>query len=271
MGRRTRRAISLPAPYLRRVWLESESTEDRARYPLNLPLFRNGFELTFEKPITVLVGENGVGKSTLIEGIAALAGYDDAGGGKGYRPIDHSRAQERSGGQLAKVMKAAWRPKITTGWFFRAESFFSVARYLDEAANDAGARAPDFLSHSHGEGFLRFFSERCTRQGIYFFDEPESALSPRRQIEFLKILRRMQRSSVCQVVMATHSPLLMGCPDAELMLMTRGEILPLRFEDSEHFRTMKAFFDDPSGFLADALKDDSPVEASSEEQQEWSD
>jgi predicted ATPase len=97
-------------------------------------------------------------------------------------------------------------PKITRGWFFRAESFFTVARYLDEAALSSGGAPPDFLSHSHGEGFLRFFEERCDRQGFYIFDEPESALSPARQIEFLKLLRRMKESNICQVIMATHAP-----------------------------------------------------------------
>ena len=88
---------------------------------------------------------------------------------------------------LSKALRAAWLPKITNGWFFRAESFFSVARYLDRAAVDDpfNPPPPDFLSHSHGEGFLRFFEERCRRQGIFIFDEPESALWPSRQIEFV--------------------------------------------------------------------------------------
>jgi len=140
-----------------------------------------------DRAVTIVVGENGTGKSTLLEGIAALAGYDEAGGGKGYRPVDHSEAIEAMGGRLAQALRASWLPKITNGWFFRAETFFSVARYLDWSAVQSGATAPNFLSYSHGEGFLRFFAERCQRQGIFIFDEPESALSPSRQIEFLKL------------------------------------------------------------------------------------
>jgi energy-coupling factor transporter ATP-binding protein EcfA2 len=158
------RPIRLPAPYLKRVWLDQSRVPDATAYPFCLPFLHNGFELDFDRAITVIVGENGTGKSTLLEGIAALAGYDEAGGGKGYRPVDHSRALEVMGGSLAQALRASW-PKITNGWFFRAESFFSVARYLDTAALDAGAQAPDFLSHSYGEGFLRFFDERCKRQG----------------------------------------------------------------------------------------------------------
>src|SRR5215510_8367128 len=130
---RKNRPINLPAPYLRRLWLDPSRIEDRKAYPYCLPFLGDEFELSFDKPITIIVGENGTGKSTLLEGIAVLAGYDEAGGGKGYMPVDHSNAVEEMGGQLSKALRASWLPKITTGWFFRAESFFSVARYLDAA------------------------------------------------------------------------------------------------------------------------------------------
>ncbi len=136
------------------------------------------FALDFRTPLTIIVGENGTGKFTLIEAVAALCGFDQAGGGNGYMPVDHSRAVDRSCALLGEALRAAWLPKVTSGWFFRAESFFSVARYLDEAARDANAAPPDFLSWSHGEGFVRFFEERMSRQGLYLLDEPESALSP---------------------------------------------------------------------------------------------
>jgi len=226
MSRRSNRTINLPAPYLKRVWLDPSRVHDREAYPFCLPIFPDDFELNFDAAITIIVGENGTGKSTILEGIAALAGYDDAGGGKGYMPVDHSEAREKMGGQLSRALRASWLPKITNGWFFRAESFFSVARYLDEAARDAGQAGPDFLSHSHGEGFLRFFEERCQRQGIFIFDEPESALSPARQIEFLKLLRRMDESRICQVIMATHAPLLMAYPNARLLRLGKYGLEP---------------------------------------------
>src|SRR5215470_416252 len=128
------RPINLPAPYLRRVWLDTSRVGDAEAYPFCLPFLQEGFELEFDHAVTIIVGENGTGKSTLLEGIAALAGYDEAGGGKGYRPVDHSHAIEETGGRLAQALRASWLPRITNGWFFRAESFFSVARYLDEAA-----------------------------------------------------------------------------------------------------------------------------------------
>jgi predicted ATPase len=151
MAYRRNRPINLPAPYLKRVWLDPSRVGDPAAYPFCLPFLQQGFELDFEHAITIIVGENGTGKSTLLEGIAALAGYDEAGGGKGYMPVDHSGAIEAMGGRLSKALRASWLPKITNGWFFRAESFFSVARYLDRAAVEGGGIPPDFLSHSHGE------------------------------------------------------------------------------------------------------------------------
>ena len=255
MAHRRNRPINLPAPYLKRVWLDASRVSDPAAYPFCLPFLQREFDLAFDHAITIIVGENGSGKSTLLEGIAAMAGYDEAGGGKGYMPVDHSRALEAMGGRLSQALRAAWLPKITTGWFFRAESFFSVARYLDQAAMEGGGRPPDFLSHSHGEGFLRFFEERCRRQGIFIFDEPESALSPSRQIEFLKLMRRMDRSGICQVIMATHSPIIMAYPGACLLRLSKYGLEPVTVEQTDHYRLMREFWVDPAAFIATMLEE----------------
>ncbi len=255
MSSRQKRPINLPAPYLKRLWLEPSRIPDREVYPFCLPFLQDDFELRFDRAITIIVGENGTGKSTLLEGIAALAGYDGAGGAKGYMPVDHSKALEKMGGELSGALRASWLPKITNGWFFRAESFFSVARYLDEVAREpySGGSPPDFLSHSHGEGFLRFFEERCQRQGIYMFDEPESALSPARQIEFLKLMRRMENAGYCQIIMATHSPVLMAYPSAALLRLTKYGLEPVTLRGTDHFKTMREFCEDPAGFVEAAL------------------
>jgi predicted ATPase len=254
MSSRRNRVIRMPAPYLRRIWLDPSRIADRAAYPFCLPLLRDDFELSFDRSMTIIVGENGTGKSTLLEGIAALAGFDEAGGAKGHRPVDHSNAIEVMGGQLSSALRASWLPKITGGgWFFRAESFFSVARYLDQAARDVGERGPDFLSHSHGEGFLRFFEERCQRQGIFIFDEPESALSPSRQIEFLKLMRRMDNIGHCQIIMATHSPVLMAYPDARLLRLSKYGLETVTVEQTDHYKVMREFYDDPAGFVESVI------------------
>jgi predicted ATPase len=235
----------MPAPYLRRIWLDPSRIGDRAAYPFCLPFLQDDFDLNFDRSITIIAGENGTGKSTLLEGIAVLAGYDEAGGGKGYMPVDHSNAIEAMGGKLSSAFRASWLPKVTNGWFFRAESFFSVARYLDEV------RSPyaDFLSHSHGEGFMRFFEERCQRQGIFIFDEPESALSPARQMEFLKLMRRMDQSGHCQIIMATHSPMLMAYPDARLLRLSKYGLEPVTVKETDHYKVMREFCADPAGFV----------------------
>ncbi len=255
MSGKRHRTINLPAPYLKRIWLEPSRIADPTAYPFCLPFLRNDFELSFERAVTVIVGENGMGKSTLLEGIAALAGYDEAGGGKGYRPVDHSNAVEAMGGGLSIALRASWLPKITNGWFFRAESFFTVARYLDQAALDDPRKPPppDFLSHSHGEGFLRFFEERCQKQGIFIFDEPESALSPSRQIEFLKLLRRMDHSGICQVIMATHSPMLMAYPNARLLGLAKHGLETVTVQQTDHYKIMQEFCADPAGFIEAAI------------------
>ena len=240
----------MPAPYLRRIWLDPSRVPDPEAYPFCLPFLHDDFELSFDRPITIIVGENGSGKSTLLEGIAALAGYDDAGGGKGYRPVDHSQAAEVMGGELSEALRASWLPKITKGWFFRAETFFSVARYLDAVGSTS-----DFLSYSHGEGFLRFFEERCQRQGIFIFDEPESALSPSRQMEFLKLMHRMEQSTICQIVMATHSPMLMACPNARLLRLSKYGLEPVTVRETDHYKVMREFCDDPDGFVQAAIEE----------------
>jgi predicted ATPase len=253
---RRQRDINLPAPYLKRLWIDPARVPDREAYPFCLPFLGDEFELRFERAITIIVGENGTGKSTLLEGMAALAGYDEAGGGKGHMPLDHSQALEKMGGAMSVALRASWLPKITNGWFFRAESFFSVARYLDEAWRESPkGPPPDFLSHSHGEGFLRFFEERCQRQGIFIFDEPESALSPSRQIEFLKLLRRMDDIGHCQVIMATHSPMLMAYPNATLLRLTKYGLEPTTVESTDHYKTLREFFDDPRGFVEAAINE----------------
>jgi predicted ATPase len=249
------RLSKLPPPYLKSVWLDQSRVADATAYPFCLPFLCDGFQLDFDQSLTIIVSENGTGKSTLLEGIAALAGYDEAGGGKGYRPVDHSGAVETMGGRLATALRAAWLPKITSGWFFRAESFFSVARYLDTAALEVGRAPPDFLSHSHGEGFLRFFEERCSRQGIFIFDEPESALSPSRQMEFLKLLHRMEQSGICQVVMATHSPILMAYPTARLLRLSKYGLDRIAVEETDHFRLLREFCADPTTFVESVLSD----------------
>lgn len=252
---RKNRLTNLPAPYLKRLWVREDSVLGE-QYPFNLPWLDRNFSLDFTMPVTIIVGENGTGKSTLIEAVAALCGFDEAGGGNGYFPMDHSRAVDRSGTLLAGALRAAWLPKVTSGWFFRAESFFSVARYLDDAAREVSAAPPDFLSWSHGEGFVRFFEERMGRQGIYLLDEPESALSPKRQLELLRLLQNVQLTANAQIIMATHSPILMAVPGARLLEISRAGLVDTELRQTQHFSLYQDFIADPDDFVGRALRDE---------------
>lgn len=239
MARRSR-TTSLPPPFLKRVWLPSDGIDDLPvdDYPFSLPIVQcGGIDLRFERSITVIVGENGSGKSTLLEAIATMAGFSESGGGQGMAAVGRSFVSGEDAGRLGDRLKAAWLPQVRNGWFFRAETFFSVARYLD----DSGSARAGYLRASHGEGFLQFFEERLQEQGLFILDEPESALSPAKQFEFLKILRNLQRAERCQVIMATHSPILMALPDADLWQVERFGLRPTTLEETAHFRLYREF------------------------------
>ncbi|WP_260581408.1 AAA family ATPase [Sphingopyxis sp. PET50] len=244
MARRPR-DTSLPPPFLKRVWLPEDGDGsvawpdwvDPDDYPFNMPLLRDGLDIRFENAVTIVVGENGSGKSTLLEAIATMAGFNEGGGAQRMAAVGEGWASGADGGGLGHVLQGAWLPQVKRGWFFRAETFFSVARYLDEA----GSPRANYLSASHGEGFIDFFEDRLSEQGLFILDEPEAALSPQRQFDFLKILRRMQNAANCQVIMATHSPILMALPDSALWQIDPFAIQPTTLEETAHYRLYDEF------------------------------
>ncbi len=241
---RKRYQTKLDAPYLKRLTLLPDKMQEG--YPFDLLWLQDpAFELNFTQPVTVIVGENGVGKSTLIEALAASSGFGAAGGSR-----DHAGRPDWA--PLAGAFRVGWLPKVSYGWFFRAETFFGLAGYLDQA----GSPTADFLSHSHGEGFMRVFEERMSRQGIYFMGEPESALSPKRQLGLLRILSSVQATAKAQVIMATHSPILMALPGADVWQITKGGIDPADYRDTSHFRLYQDFAADPEAFIAEAMADE---------------
>jgi predicted ATPase len=253
----------LRAPYLKTISLLPERA-NLERFPFNtLKFLTDQFEMSFDRPITLFVGENGSGKSTLLEGIASLAGFHSYGGNRqhqNYKRVRHDvRAddemssdhdeQEFPGRILAKALRPAWLPRISHGYFFRAESFFSVASYLDEV----GYTKNRGILHrqSHGESFLSLFDEQLDggRPSIYLLDEPEAALSPARQLVFVRLMRRWEREGNVQAIIATHAPILMAYPGARLLAFRRGRIREVQFEETEHFQVMRSFFADPRGYL----------------------
>lgn len=254
----------LRAPYLKSISLLPERV-NRARFPFDtLRFLGDDFEMSFDRPITLFVGENGSGKSTLLEGIASLAGFHSYGGSQHHQVYRRARYNERKddeltedeaesappGRILANALRPAWLPRVSNGYFFRAESFFNVATYLDEITR--ASRIPSrLLPQSHGESFLDLFKNRLGggKPSMYLLDEPEAALSPARQLVFVCLMRRWEQEGNVQAIIATHAPILMAYPGARILEFRRGRIREVHFEETEHFQVMRSFFADPRGYL----------------------
>lgn len=241
---------SLAAPFLRRVAFAPEGV-DRESYPFTVPVFREGFELEFRTAVTFFVGENGSGKSTLMEAIANCCGFSSEGGGR-----DHQFQTREDAPELAGALTLSWRPKVTDGFFMRAESFFNFATHLEDVGSRMERYGGVSLHHqSHGESFLALFSNRFQR-GIYILDEPEAALSPRRQLAFMKIIHDLHESGRAQFLIASHSPILLAYPNAVLLGLDTGRIEEVKYEDTDHFTLTKQFLQGPERFFKHLFADD---------------
>ena len=247
----SRRAVKtkLPPPFLKRLAFIEERVNAN-EFPFNIPAFQRGkLQLDFERSITVIVGENGTGKSTLLEGIAVQCGFNIAGGNR-----NHAFGREQNDAPAANAMRLSWLPRITRGFFMRAESFFDFAHYLDEVTE--GDR--NYMQHygykslhaqSHGESFLALFQNKFKGQGIYILDEPEAALSPRRQLEFLKVMRLLELEGESQMIMATHSPILMAYPRAQLLMFDGRVIREASLSETPHYQLMRNFVMNPKAMM----------------------
>ena len=247
------RSARLYAPFLKRIQLIADKA-DPARFPFkHLAFLRGGdFTLDLQASVTILVGENGSGKSTLIEAIAHAAGFPALGGSQDHRPGDAAESV------LAPALRLSWLPKVSNGFFFRAESFFSLSSYIDDVAELANYGGRELHRQSHGESFLALFCNRLASSGraLYLLDEPEVALSPTRQLAFLRILRDWQRSGRVQAVIATHSPILMALPGAQLLSLDGDAIRPVALEQTEHYRVTRTFLVDPAKALRTLFDED---------------
>lgn len=165
------------APFLRRITTLPEKI-DRTTYPFNVPAFSRGIDLDLRSKVTFFVGENGSGKSTLLEALAECCGFNPEGGNR-----DHHRAVFAGRSPLAQALRLSWLPKVTEGFFMRAESFYNFATYIDGVSDLRAYGGRSLHEQSHGESFISLFTNRF-EQGIYILDEPEAALSPQRQLTF---------------------------------------------------------------------------------------
>jgi len=262
--------------HLRTISIREGETQPK-EFPFNLPVVAGWQTLEFSSPVTILVGENGSGKSTVIEALAVAAEMITVGSGsaKSDPTLGHVR-------DLAKWFKLAWNKRTRKGFFLRAEDFFGYIKqqnqirqqmkqelervdseYQDRSTHAKGLAKMPFLSElgaierrygegldtqSHGESFLSLFQSRFVPGGLYLLDEPEAPLSPLRQLALLSAIKEMV-SQEAQFIIATHSPILMAYPDAVILSFDQIPIGPVPYQSLEHVNLMRDFLNNPQAYL----------------------
>lgn len=237
-----------------------EKVPSFGEYPFNLPAVRALDTLTLHPAVTFIVGENGSGKSTLLEALAVAAGFNPEGGSRNFQFA--TRASHSDLHRCLRLSRSHRRPR--TGFFLRAESFFNVATEIERlGAIPPPAGAPDsplidsyggnsLHEQSHGESFIALLQHRFGPQGLYVLDEPEAALSPTRQMAALVRIDELVRAG-SQFIIATHSPILMAYPQATILGVSETGIVPIRYEDTEHYVVTRQFLNNPAGMLKKLL------------------
>ena len=225
------------------------------RFPWTVPAVRALCErgrLDLHPAVTFLVGENGSGKSTLLEAIADHEGLRHEGGSRNMS--DPRRPHETELGRTLRFVRGRGHDGNSDAFFLRAESFYNVATLIDDLqVEDSYGGSPH--AKSHGESFLALLEHRFRGNGLYLMDEPESALSPNRQLAFLALLDDYVRDG-SQFVIATHSPILMAYPHATILRFDEAGVEPVRYEETEHYRVTKAFLDCPARMLRELIAGD---------------
>ncbi|NRD79728.1 AAA family ATPase [Bacillus sp. BRMEA1] len=243
--------------FLRKITLLREEVTDFNKYPFTVPAIRGMDTLDLDSEVTFFVGENGSGKSTLLEGIAYNCGFNIAGGGRNNMyDVDSSHSA------LGKYIRLSWLPKINQGFFLRAESFYHFASHLDQLAKEdpsfkyRGYGGRSLHHQSHGESFLSLFLNRFSDRGIYILDEPEAALSPARQLAFMRVIHQLVSTGNSQFIIATHSPILLGYPNAKIFSFDSNVIENVKYEDTEHYLLTKGFLNRKERYLEELLLND---------------
>ena len=206
-------------------------------------------ELELDPHVTFLAGPNAAGKSTLIEAIAVAAGLNPEGGSRNFN--FETRASHSALGEIVRLVRSARRPR--TDFFLRAESFFTLASEIEGQGDTYGGRS--LHEQSHGQSFLSMLVERFGPDGLYLLDEPESALSPQGQFAMLRRLYELVADG-CQLVIATHSPILLSFPHARIYELTETGIATVSYDDAETVMLYRAFLADPDAFLHYLSEDD---------------
>lgn len=238
--------------FIRSFSIDWDRLEDGS-YVKEIPALNSLREFQFRKRITFFVGENGSGKSTLLEALAIAKGLNPEGGTRNYNFStydDYSTLKSAITFQSG-MLKPKWN------YFLRAESFYNVASEAARNYNDDGCMT-DFHARSHGESFLEFILEN-DEKGLYFMDEPEAALSPQRQLTLLLHLVKMAEKG-SQFIIVTHSPILLGTPDADIVSFDEGELHRISYEETESYQVTKLFLENREVMLRQLLQEETECE-----------
>ncbi len=227
--------------HLQSVTIHPDRYPTRERYPFNLRVLHETPQLAFTTPVTMFVGENGTGKSTLLEALAHKAGIHI------WRDAANSRVEVNPyESEFHRCLSVAWTDGSVPGSFFGASVFQDFARTLEAwAATDPGQLdyfgGRSLLTQSHGQSIMSFFQARYRIKGLYLMDEPETALSPKTQIALLELLGQLSAAGQAQFIIATHSPILLACPGATIYSFDHIPVRAVAYEETDHYRTYREF------------------------------
>ena len=225
------------------VYIDWDKIEEGSYLRL-IPALEGVEKIAFRNPVTFFVGENGSGKSTLLEAIAVAAGFNPEGGTRNYSFSTYDSHSELCG--ALRLSRGIRRP--SHGYFLRAESFYNVATKEEEYSRGPGGRTQHFHEKSHGESFLALAQNSFRANGVYLLDEPEAALSPRRQLTLLVEIDRCVKEGA-QFMIVTHSPILLGLPGAEILNFDDGPIHPCTYEETGSYQVMSMFINNREQIL----------------------
>ncbi len=236
---------------LRRIALRPEHVPEPETFPFSIPVIRNLRSLELRERVCFFTGENGTGKSTLLEAIAASYGFDAQGGNRNFR-TESERADD-SVDVLARALRLSLDVRTGAGYFLRAESFFNVATRIDElGVRGYGERS--LHAQSHGESFFTLLEHRFRENGLFLLDEPEAALSPQRQLAMLVLMHDVLRShGSAQFIVSTHSPILVGFPGAQILSFDGDRIEEIGYDDCPPVQITRRFTTHRESFLRDLL------------------
>lgn len=224
-------------PYLQSIRADYGPGVDLDDFPYCVPAVRELRQLDFHADVTFFVGENGSGKSTVLEAVALALGFGIEGGTINNTLLNTARAGSTLKDQL-KLARSFRRPR--DGYFLRAESFYNVATYIDEMPGSTGYGDRKLHDRSHGEAFMTVLLEKFRGRGLYLLDEPEAALSPNRQLAALSAIHQLVRQE-SQFIIVTHSPILLAYPNARIYCFDATGITEMAYEDTEHYAVTRDF------------------------------